>query len=89
MPQATTLERLTLSADDATAPKPVALPAGPQPWAGPLGPYEISVVRIPISGAKVVDVQTPSETANAELAAKLADLNNRDLTAPSNYQVLA
>ena len=27
--------------------------------------------------------------ANAELAAKLADLNNRDLTAPSEYQVLS
>jgi hypothetical protein len=89
VPQATTLERLTVSANNAIAPNSVALPAGRQPWATPLGPYEISVMRIPIAGAKIVDVQIANETTNNELAAKLADLNNRDLTAPSNYQGLS
>ncbi len=89
VPQATKLERLTLSASDATANKSVALPAGRQPWAEPLGPHEISVVRIPIAAAKVVDVQIARHAANAELAAKLADLKNRDLTAPSDYSVLS
>jgi hypothetical protein len=46
-------------------------------------------VRIPIAGAKVVDVQIANEKVNAELTAKLADLSNRDLTAPSDYQVLS
>jgi hypothetical protein len=89
VPQATTLERLTLSTTDAMASKSVALPAGPQPWAAPLGPYEISVVRVPSAGLKVVDVQLVGKAANAELAAKLADLKNRNLTAKSDYQVLS
>lgn len=89
VPQATTLERLTPSASDATLSKSMALPAGRQPWAASLGPYEISVVRIPIGSAKVVDAQIANDTTNTELAAKLADLNNRDLTAPSNYQGLS
>lgn len=88
VPQATTLERLSTSASDTTAPQSKALQAGPQAWAAPLGPYEISVVRIPIAGGKVINVQTSGATASAELLAKLADLNNRDLTAPSNYDVL-
>jgi hypothetical protein len=89
VPQATTLERLTPSASDAAATKPVALPAGRQSWAQPLGPYEISVVRIPVAGANVTDVQIGREVANAELSARLVDLNSRNLTAPSNYQVLS
>jgi hypothetical protein len=88
-PEATTLQRLTQTASDATASNSVVLQAGRQPWAAPLGPYEISVVRIPTTGAKVVDIQIASEITNAELAAKLADLNNRDLTATSNFQGLS
>lgn len=89
VPQATKLERLTPSATDAMARKAVAISAGTQPWATPLGPYEISVVRIPVAGARVVDTQITPAAANAELAARLADLNNRDLTAKSEYQVLS
>jgi hypothetical protein len=89
VPQATTLERLAgVAANDVMLSKSLALPDGRQPWRAPLGPYEISVVRIPISGVKVVDVQVVGGP-NAELSAKLADLNNRDLTAKSDYQVLS
>ncbi len=89
VPQATTLERLSIAAaNDPGTTKSIALPAGRQPWAAPLGPYEMSVVRIPIASAKVVDIQVGLSPANAELAAKLADLANRDLTAPSDYRVL-
>jgi hypothetical protein len=89
VPQATTLERLTLSTSDTMAAKPVALPAGQQPWTTPLGPYETRVVRIPIAGAKVIDVQIPNAGVNAELTAKLADLKSRDLTAKSDYPALS
>jgi hypothetical protein len=89
VPQATTLERLSIAAaNDVASNRSVALPAGRQPWAAPLGPYEISVVRIPIPSVKVVDVQVAGGP-NAELSAKLADLNNRDLTAKSDYPVLS
>jgi hypothetical protein len=87
--QSTTLQRLALPTADAMAAKPVALPAGQQPWTAPLGPYETCVVRIPTAGAKVVDVQVPNAAANAELAAKLSDLNRRDLTAKSDYPALS
>ena len=58
VPQATTLERLTQSSDDATSSQAISTSGrSGNLGQGPLGPYEISVVRIPIAGAKVVDVQ--------------------------------
>jgi hypothetical protein len=89
VPQETTFERLPLLASDATANKAARLMAGSQPWAAQLGPYEISVMRVSAAGVKVVDVQIAGKTANAELASKLADLNNRDLTAKRDYPVLS
>jgi hypothetical protein len=91
LPQATTLERIAAPKTGEAAPvMPVAVAAGRQLWSTKLAPYEISAVRIPLSGAKVVDVQVVlTAAANAELAAKLADLTTRDLTAESTYQALA
>src|SRR5205823_154209 len=67
------------------------LGAGRQSWPVSLGPYEMRAVRIATPGVKVVEIETaPNNAANAELAAKIADLNdNRDLTALSVYPALA
>ncbi len=91
LPQATTLEPLAASTSNETAiTKPIQLSAGRQSWPGALAPYQMQALRIPIAGAKVVDVQVDLEdAANVELAAKITDLTNRDLTAPCIYPALA
>ena len=90
IPQAAKLEPLTVTNEDTAATKPLELSAGRQSWPVSLQPYEMRAVRIAVPGAKIVDVQADvGESANAELAAKLADLTNRDLTAPHVYQALA
>ncbi|HEX5472719.1 MAG TPA: hypothetical protein VFW73_12585, partial [Lacipirellulaceae bacterium] len=88
--QATALESLApLSPRDPSAAKPIPLSAGRQSWPITLAPYEIRAARIPISDAKVVGVQAEvPDSANAELAAKLSDMTNRDLTAPRVYTAL-
>ncbi len=82
--QSTTLEPFApVATNDAAASKTLALSPGRQSWPLSLGPYEMRAVRIPLSGAKAVDVQADvPDSASAELGAKLADLTNRDLTAP-------
>ena len=87
-PQSTTLERLAPKSGDASTANSLALTAGRQPWARTLAPYEICVVRIPLATAKVVDLEVNATAARAELAERIADLSNRDLSAPSDYRVL-
>jgi hypothetical protein len=85
--QAGVLERIATTSDASGDLDPVK--AGRQRWPSRLGPYEISVVRIQGSQVKVADVELKSDSGNRELSAKLADLSNRDLTAPSNFRVLS
>jgi len=64
--------------------------AGHQAWPISLGPYGIRAVRVPVAGLKLLDAEVElSEGASAELAAALADLNHRDLTAQHMYQGIA
>ncbi len=88
-PQPITLARLAPSSGDTAAESPISLPAGRQFWTRSLLPYEICVMRAPLATVRVVDVEAANTTAKEELADRLADLNNRDLTASSNYRVLS
>jgi hypothetical protein len=90
--QPTTLQSLAATPDEAhtpaTPPRPLA--AGKQPWSLSLEPYAVDAVQIPTSNVKVVAIRSEtSEAGKAELAARLADLANRDFTAPRNYAALA
>jgi hypothetical protein len=90
IPQSTALEPLTCSTADAAAARPIAVTAGRQVWPLSLAPYEVRAVRTSLVGSKVVDIQADlAETANIELATKLADLMKRDLTASRVYPALA
>jgi hypothetical protein len=65
------------------------LQAGRQPWKLTLEPYAIHAVRVNAPGVRVINVSAaPNESAKAELAARIADLANRDLTAPRAYGAL-
>jgi hypothetical protein len=71
---------------DSTMP-PLLAPGGP-PWTLTLAPYGIRAVRIAAVGVKVTAVKAQvSNGARAELAARLAELNNRD-TQPHLYEAL-
>jgi hypothetical protein len=87
--QATTVERIGRVMGEVSLAKRLPLLAGRQEWPSQLGPYEVSVVRIASNGVKVVDVQAKSTTSAGELSAKVNDLNDRDLTARSNFSALA
>lgn len=70
--------------------KPLMLPPGRQAWNVTLAPYDLQAVRIPVAGTKPLGVEVDlSKGAKAELVAQLADLSNRDLSAPRPYQSLA
>jgi hypothetical protein len=84
------LEPLRTTENDAAGTARRALAAGQQPWSLSLAPYDVQAVRISVPAVKVVNVQSDSsEAAETELAARLADLANRDLTAPRHYQALS
>ena len=87
--QSSTLQPLSTPTDgsNGTMLKTLTLSTGQQPWNVSLGPYELQAVRIPAAGTKAVEVQARiGGAANAELAARLADLTNRDLSAPRNFR---
>lgn len=89
VPQSATLEPLSAPTDEnMSAPvKSLTVAAGRQPWKLSLEPFEIRAVRIPISGAKAVEVRADlGAAASAELTARLADLANRDLSAERAYR---
>jgi hypothetical protein len=70
--------------------KTQAFLAGQQTWSLKLEPYGICAARMSAAGVKVAAVRaTVSGAAKEELAARLADLTDRDLTAPSKYAKLA
>jgi hypothetical protein len=70
-------------------PFPRNLTAGRQPWKLSLAPYAIEAVRIAMPGVQVVDVTAvPDKAAAAELAARLDDLDKRDLNTPRAYLAL-
>ena len=88
IPQSSTLGPLVAPLNSAI--KPLMLPAGKQTWNVTLAPYDLQAVRIPVAGAKPLSVDVDlSKGAKTELAAQLADLSNRDLSAPRPYQSLA
>ncbi len=91
VPQAATMTPLRASSDDRSAPSaPRALAAGQQSWPLALEPYAIQAARFNVPAVQVVDVKAePNEAAKAELAARLDDLQHRDLTAPRAYQMLS
>ncbi len=70
--------------------KPLLLAAGRQPWALTLEPCDVRAVRIAVPGAKAVEVHADlSDVAHAELKAQLAELANRDLSAPHTCTALS
>jgi hypothetical protein len=90
--QAVTLEPLQAPPSEGQQPPAAAptLAAGKQPWRLSLEPYAIEAVRIASSDVKVVEVRAAvSNSGKAELAARVADLANRDLTAPRLYSGLS
>jgi hypothetical protein len=91
VPQPTLLEPLVALANGSkVTPQARQLGEGKQSWMLSLEPYAIEAVRIRTPGAKVVAVQAEtSDAAKRELSARLADLANRDLTAPHEYRALA
>jgi hypothetical protein len=77
------------AADDAQLNQPRALAAGRQSWPLTLEPYAIRAVRIESPDVRVLDVVAkPNQAARAELAARLMDFQQRNLTAPRSYNVL-
>jgi hypothetical protein len=88
VPRATTMKPLP-AVDNAKSAAPSALAAGQQPWSMSLGPYAIQAVRIELPGVRVLEVNAkPNQAAKAELAARIKDLDNRDLNAPRAYTAL-
>ena len=79
---------VTDTGDDSIAAK--TFEAGPQTWSLTLAPYEVQAVRFAAAGVKVESAHgTISPAGKQELQARLADLRNRDLTAPHMYTALA
>jgi hypothetical protein len=69
--------------------KPISLAAGLAPWEFTLQPYDVRAVRVPIADAKAMNVQAEvSKAGRAELQWHIADLSNRDLSAPRTYTQL-
>lgn len=88
VPRATKMKPLLDTANPQPA-APIALAAGEQPWLMSLEPYAIQAVRIEEPGVRVLQVTAkPNQAAKAELAARIKDLENRDLTAPRAYTAL-
>jgi len=88
LPQSVILEPLVGGEAKLSEPPPTkTLPAGIQTWSLSLAPYAIEAVRIAAPGLKVTSIKVDvNEAAKNELAARIADLTNRDLTAPRLYQ---
>lgn len=88
VPQATRMSPLaTLAGPQEPAKRNLA--AGRQPWKLTLAPYGIEAVRIDAPGVRVAEVNVmPSQLAKDELSRRIADLANRDLTAPRTYTAL-
>jgi hypothetical protein len=75
--------------DDAPSNQPQVLAAGQQTWPLTLEPYAIRAVRIDDPGVRVHDVDAAaSPAARAELAARLTDFEERNLTVPRSYSAL-
>lgn len=63
--------------------------AGRQLWSLQLAPYDVHAVRFNSVGLQFESVQSQiSDEGQQELAAKVAELNDRDLTAAPQYSVL-
>ncbi len=88
--QATTLEPLVpVQGENIAVTPPRSLSAGKQSWPLSLEPYAVQAFVIETPGVKVIEVRAEaSGAAKAELAARLADLANRDLTAPRVFRAL-
>ena len=63
--------------------------SGPQTWSLKLAPYDVQAVRFAAADVKVESVHTSiSPDGERELNSRLADLRDRDLTAPHSYTAL-
>lgn len=89
--QAATLEPLVGAngkSEAAVVPRRDLAP-GKQPWTLSLEPYGVQAVRIAAVDVKVANARADvSDAAKTELAARLTDLAERDLTAPRDYPAL-
>lgn len=88
LPRAATAETLG-GADIANRSASKEFAAGPQSWQTSLAPYEIQALRFTAGGVELESIgATISETGQRELAARVADLQARDLTATRTYSGL-
>jgi hypothetical protein len=90
LPRPVTLAPLGIVAEtgDAAPAAPTTLTPGGAAWSLQLEPYAIQAVRIAAAPVQVATVEVRvSHEARAELAARLAELNNRD-TQPHIYDAL-
>lgn len=88
IPSKTTMAPLT--AGRAETPGPQTFEAGRQVWTLRLAPYDVESVRFAAAGVELVELHASvGDAAQSELQARLADLGNRDLTAPRVYEALA
>jgi hypothetical protein len=89
LPAQTSMQPLVVDSSDDSIPART-FDAGPQTWSLALAPNEVQAVRFASAGVKVDSVRgTISTAGRQELQSRLADLRNRDLTAPHVYTALA
>ncbi|MEX2093846.1 MAG: hypothetical protein WD971_14265 [Pirellulales bacterium] len=63
--------------------------AGRQLWSLQLAPYDVHAVRFAAAGVEIENIQSQiSEAGRQELAARMAELKDRDLTATPHYAAL-
>jgi hypothetical protein len=87
---ATTALPLVISRDGANRPQTEQFAAGRQLWSLQLAPYDVHAVRFTAAAPKIERIESRiSDVGRQELAARVNELKERDLTAKPRYRPLA